>query len=87
MGSFTLRCTAQCGPPPQVVILANKLLQKHLLPNGYFECPNTPCLWKHTTHPITFTSVVDNFGVNIVGEDHTDHLIECIKTKNELTKD
>jgi hypothetical protein len=71
----------------QVGILANGSLQKRLLPHGYFECPNTPGIWKHTTRPIAFTLVVDNFGMKYVGKEHTDHLIRCIKTKYELTED
>jgi hypothetical protein len=34
---------------PQAGILANKLLRKRLLPHGYYECNNTPGLWKHRT--------------------------------------
>jgi hypothetical protein len=48
---------------PQAGILANKLLHRRLLPHGYFECPNTPGLWKQKTRPIAFTLVVDNFVV------------------------
>ncbi len=29
---------------PQAGILVNKLLRKHLLPHGYYECNNTPGL-------------------------------------------
>ncbi len=72
---------------PQASILANKLLQKRLLPHGYFECPNTPGLWKHSTRPILYTLVVDTFGVKYVGKEHINHLIKCIKTKYELTQD
>jgi len=32
---------------PQAGILANKLLRRRLLPHGYYECTNTPGLWKH----------------------------------------
>jgi hypothetical protein len=60
---------------PQAGILANKLLRKWLLPHGYYECANTPGLWKHITHPISFTLGVDNFGVKYVRKEHTDHLI------------
>jgi hypothetical protein len=63
------------------------LPQVGILPHGYFECPNTPGLWKHTTRPIAFTLVVDNFDIKYVRKEHTDHLIKCIKTKYELTKD
>ncbi len=72
---------------PQAGILANKLLWQCLLPHGYFECLNTPGLWKHKTRTITFRLIVDNFGVKDVGKEHADYLIWCIKQKYELTKD
>jgi hypothetical protein len=34
---------------PQAGILANKLLQKRLLPHGYYECKHTPGLWRQDT--------------------------------------
>ena len=72
---------------PQAGILANKLLRKRLLPHGYYECNNTPGLWKHSTRPISFTLVVDDFGVKYVGREHAEHLIACIKKTYELTED
>jgi hypothetical protein len=72
---------------PQAGILANKLLRRRLLPHNYYECNNTPGLWKHETRPISFTLVVDNFGVKYVGKERVDHLIRCIKQQYELTKD
>jgi hypothetical protein len=72
---------------PQAGIVANKLLRKRLLPRGYYECANTPGLWKHKMLPISFTLVVDNFGVKYVGCKHVEHLIACIKGKYELTED
>jgi hypothetical protein len=67
---------------PQAGILANKLLQTRLLPHGYYECANTPGLWKHKTRPISFTLIVNNFGIKYVGKEHVNHLIWCIKQKN-----
>jgi hypothetical protein len=72
---------------PQADILANKLLRCHLLPHSYYECNNTPGLWKHQTCPIAFTLVIDDFGVKYVGKEHVDHLIQCIKEAYELTED
>ncbi len=72
---------------PQAGILANKLLRKRLLPHGYYECTHTPGLWRHLTRPISFTLVVDNFGVKYVGKEHIQHLITCLKEKYELTED
>jgi hypothetical protein len=60
---------------PQAGILANKLLRKRLAPHGYHECANTPGLWCHEWQPITFTLVVDNFGIKYVGKEHADHLV------------
>jgi hypothetical protein len=71
---------------PQAGILANKLLRQCLLRHGYFECNNTPILWNHQTQPITFTLVVDDFGVKYVGMEHADHLIQCIKERYKLSK-
>jgi hypothetical protein len=72
---------------PQAGILASKLLRKCLLSHGYYEWNNTPGLWKHETRPISFTLVVDNFGVKYVGKEHVHHLIRCIKQQYELTED
>jgi hypothetical protein len=79
-----LRHTVWCFP--QAGILANELLRKQLLPHKYYECKHTLGLWRHITRPISFTLVVDNFGVKYVGREHVDHLIKCIKEKYELTK-
>jgi hypothetical protein len=72
---------------PQAGILANKLLRKRLLPHGYYECTHTPGLWRHLTRPISFTLVVDDFGVKYVGKEHINHLIEYLQENYELTKD
>jgi hypothetical protein len=72
---------------PQARILANKLLQKWLAPHGYQKCVNTPGLWKHTTRPIIFSLVENDFGIKYVGKEHADHLINCLKVNYKLTKD
>jgi hypothetical protein len=72
---------------PQAGILANKLLRKQLAQHGYYECVNTPGLWRHATRPITFSLVVGDFGIKYAGKEHADHLIKCLKEKYKLTKD
>jgi hypothetical protein len=72
---------------PQAGILANKLLQKRLLPHECYECKQTPSLWKHTTRPISFTLVVNNFSVKYERQEDIDHLIKCVQNKYQLTKD
>jgi hypothetical protein len=63
---------------PQVGILVNKRLRRKFAPFGYYECIETPGLWKHETRPLTFTLVVDDFGVKYESKDDVDHLIASI---------
>ncbi len=72
---------------PQAGILANKCLRQKLAPFGYSECANTPGLWKHDKRPISFTLVVDDFGVKYVNQDDVKHLIDSIKKTYTLTED
>ncbi len=37
--------------------------------------------------PISFTLVVDDFGVKYVGKEHVHHLIKCLRDKYEFIKD
>jgi hypothetical protein len=71
---------------PQAGILANKLLHKLLALHGYYKCKNTPGLWIHTTCPITFTLIVNDFGATYERQEDVDHLIAAIKTKYTLTQ-
>ncbi len=73
---------------PQAGILANKWLRRKLAPFGYYKCVNTPGLCYHVLRPISFTLVVNDFGVNYVGKEHADHLIASIKSSyKKLTED
>jgi len=71
---------------PQAGILANKLLRKRLAPHGCYECISTPGLWRHEWRPITFTLVVDDFGVKY-GKEHANHLVDNLKTEYKLVED
>jgi len=47
-----------------------------------------PGLWRHATRPITFSLVLNDFGVKYVGKEHADHLIGCLKKETyKLAKD
>jgi hypothetical protein len=63
---------------PQAGILANKLLQRNLANDGYRPTTHTHDLWTHNTRPISFSLVVDDFGVTYVGREHPEHLMACI---------
>ena len=63
---------------PQAGILANKLLKERLLRHGYVET-KTPGLFTHIWRAIKFTLIVDDFGVEYVGEEHAQHLISSLQ--------
>ena len=48
--------------------IANDWLKIHLTQFGYAPIPHTPALCKHATRDITFSLVVDDFGVKYVGK-------------------
>jgi hypothetical protein len=72
---------------PQAGILVNKKLRWKLAPFGYHECVDTPGLWKHESRLLTFTLVVDDFGVKYENKEDVECLIPSIKSTYKLTKD
>jgi hypothetical protein len=72
---------------PQSGILAQDLLTKRLAKHGYRPCRHTPGLWKHDTRPVTFTLVVDDFGVKYVGREHAEHLIQSLSESYTISTD
>ena len=63
---------------PAAGYLANRLLVKTILPDGYYEDPNIPCLFKHETRSTVATLVVDDFGVKASSVEDVLHLVESI---------
>ena len=72
---------------PQAGILANKRLRRKLAPFGYKEYANTPGLWYHKTSPISFTLVVNDFGVKYVNKANVEHLMTSLQSTYKLTAD
>ena len=72
---------------PQAGIIAQKLLEKRLEKHGCSRSKITPSFWAHKWRPISFSLVVDNFGIKYVGKDHDDHLIAVLEEDYELKKD
>ena len=69
---------------PQAGILAQKQLVKRLAIDGYIQHDIVPCLFTHISNGITFTLVVDDFGIkytNIVG---AEHLISTLQKHYEI---
>ena len=72
---------------PQAGLLANELLEQRLNKHGYFQSKLVPGLWKHTTRPISFTLIVDDFGVKYVGKEHTEHLMTVLQEHYQIKAD
>ena len=59
--------------------IANDQLKAHLAHVGSAPVPRTPALWKHTAKPITFSLVIDDFGVKYIGKENADHHIQSLQ--------
>ncbi len=64
---------------PQAGIIAQELLEKRLHIAGYSQSKLTPGYWTHAWRPISFTLVVDDFGVKYINKDDVHHLLEILK--------
>ena len=64
---------------PQAGIIMQELLAKRLKEHGYSQSKTMPELWTHEWLPITFSLVVDNFGVKYIREEHTQHLRQAVQ--------
>jgi hypothetical protein len=69
---------------PQAGIIAQELLETRLKMAGYTQSKLIPGYWKHEWQPISFTLVVDNFGVKYIRKEHVIHLINVLKKHNEV---
>jgi hypothetical protein len=72
---------------PQAGILANERLVKHLEASGYVQSKRVPGLFKHETRPVTFSLVVDDFGIKYVGKENAEHLLNCLRSQYTITTD
>ena len=72
---------------PMAGKLANDLLRERLKTAGYDPCEFTPGLWKHAWRPMTFTLVVDDFGIKVEGDTHANHLVQTLKRWYNVTVD
>ena len=68
---------------PQAGVLAHQKLSSILAPHGYAPTKNTPGLWTHSSRPIIFALVVDDFGVKYAGEEHAHHLLNILLANYE----
>jgi hypothetical protein len=67
--------------------IANADLVAHLAAHGYNQDPNIPCLFTHSTNRVSFTLVVDDFGIKYTGKASLDDLIRVLELKYVITVD
>ncbi len=72
---------------PQAGIIAQELLEERLRKAGYTQSKITPGYWKHTCRPISFTLVVDDFGVKYFGKEHVHHLLQVLRQDYGIEED
>ncbi len=72
---------------PQSGSLGHNLLEGRLNKEGYFQSQTVPGFWKHTTKPIQFVLVVDNFGIKYLKQEDLDHLIQSLKKHYDVAVD
>eukprot|EP00804_Cyclotella_cryptica_P023112 CCRYP_000353-RD/>CCRYP_000353-RD protein AED:0.34 eAED:0.30 QI:0/0/0/1/0/0/2/0/454 len=86
-GSIYLQANKGMYGLPHGGLIANVLLEKRLNKAGYFQSKLVPGLWSHKTRPISFTLVVDDFGVKYIGKEHALHLQSVIEQHYKIDWD
>jgi hypothetical protein len=71
----------------QAGILAFNQLKTHIATHGYAPCTHTPGLWTHSTRDITFSLVVNDFGIKYTNRDVTIHLLTALEKMYTVTTD
>ena len=71
----------------QVGRLAHDKLVQHLKPHSYAPVQFTTNLWTNKQLGITFTLIVDNFGIKFNSLDHIFHLKNALEIKYTITLD
>ena len=72
---------------PQASILADKFLEKHLTIRGYYQCQDTPGMWCHMWHDITFCLVEYNFGIKTTSMADMKHLVSSLQEHYSIAVD
>jgi hypothetical protein len=76
----TVFCKVQQGMYhlPQTDIIAQDLLTKQLHKAGYQQSKVTPRYWCHDLRPISFTLVIDNFGMKYINKTNVNYLTSVL---------
>ena len=71
----------------QAGIIEHMALKENLCPLGYDPEPIMPGLWRHNNNGITFTLVVDDFGIIYHRREDAQHHINALQEAYEITQD
>ena len=71
----------------QAGIIANERLSEYLKEAGYMQSKFTPSLWKHKKLDVSFTLVVDDFGIKCVNKKNANHLISTLQKHYTISVD
>jgi hypothetical protein len=71
----------------QAGIIAFNQLKTHFATHNYAPCTHTPGLWTHSTRNITFTLVIDDFGIKYTNRDDAIHLLTALEELYTITTD
>ena len=69
---------------PHAGKISQDSLITHLAAHGYHQTATT-CLFRHESNGVTFTLVVDDFGVKFNNKQAAQHLIDCLMLRYPLT--
>lgn len=72
---------------PQAGLLAQEQLIESLGEHGYYHIKMVTDIWHHQAWPITFTLLVDDFGVKCTHETHAKRLMSVLRQHYDITAD
>jgi hypothetical protein len=72
---------------PQAGIIAQDLLTKRLHKAEYRQSKVTPGYWRHEWRPISFTLVIDDFGVKCINKTDINHLASVLSQDYKIDTD
>ena len=72
---------------PQAGLLAHGLLEQRFQTHRYTQSKATSGFWTYVWRPISFTLLVNDFGVKYVGKENADHLVRFLKGNYKIRED
>ena len=86
-GNLYVKCAKGTHELPHAGIITQKLLEQRLNKASYFQSDKTPGFWKHKWRLVSFSLIVDDFGVKYMSSEHAKHLIKVLKEHYTITED